>query len=129
MRGIHTLCPSIKPSSLPRISVFANNHHGHYHVPSVFVGALALLAAYVFFFGIPPALKRDLEERALKTMGENKASYLVKDQINKIPANDQKEVQEARQGVANLVGGTLQNPLGKHAGNTADELTSPFTGR
>lgn len=40
--------------------------------------AVALLAAYVYFFGIPPALKREMEERALKTMGENKASYVVK---------------------------------------------------
>ncbi|KAJ6519321.1 hypothetical protein C8R45DRAFT_18126 [Mycena sanguinolenta] len=96
---------------------------------SVIAAVFALLAAYIYFFGIPPAIKRDLEEKALKTMGENKASYLVKDQLNKIPASDQKDVQEARQGVANLVGGTLQNPLGKHAGNVADDLTSPFTGR
>ncbi|KAF7367330.1 hypothetical protein MSAN_00795200 [Mycena sanguinolenta] len=45
---------------------------------SVIAGAFALLAAYIYFFGIPPAIKRDLEEKALKTMGENKASYLVK---------------------------------------------------
>ncbi|KAF7340091.1 hypothetical protein MVEN_01927200 [Mycena venus] len=98
-------------------------------VLAVVAGVVALLAAYVYFFGIPPALKREMEERALKTMGENKASYLVKGQINKIPASDQKDIQEARQGVSNLVGGTLQNPLGKHAGDAADNLTSPFTGR
>ncbi|KAJ7275548.1 hypothetical protein B0H12DRAFT_266194 [Mycena haematopus] len=98
-------------------------------ITTFLAGAVALLAAYIYFFGIPPALKRDLEERALKTMGENKASSLVKDQISKIPASDQKDVQEARQGVANLVGGTLQNPLGKETGNVTDGLTSPFTGR
>ncbi|KAJ7837195.1 hypothetical protein B0H14DRAFT_3460251 [Mycena olivaceomarginata] len=87
--------------------------------------AVALLAAYVYFFGIPPALKREMEERALKTMGENKASYV----INKIPASDQEDVKEVRQGVANLTGGALQNPLGKNAGDAADSLTSPFTGR
>jgi hypothetical protein len=45
---------------------------------SVLAGFVGLLAAYIYFFGIPPAIKRELEERALKTMGENKASYLVK---------------------------------------------------
>lgn len=113
---------------------------------SVFAGILAVLSVYVYFFGIPPALKRELEERALKTMGENKASYLVKgmppaaacdmdadvraaDQINKVPASDQKEIKEARKGVANLAGGTVNNPLGKFAGDAADDATRPFTGR
>lgn len=50
-------------------------------------------------------------------------------QINKIPASDQEDVKEVRQGVANLTGGALQNPLGKNAGDAADSLTSPFTGR
>lgn len=45
---------------------------------SVFAGIVAVLSVYVYFFGIPPAVKRELEEKALKTMGENKASYLVK---------------------------------------------------
>lgn len=96
---------------------------------SVFAGILAVLSVYIYFFGIPPALKRELEERALKTMGENKASYLVKDQINKVPASDQKEIKEARKGVANLAGGTVNNPLGKFAGDAADDATRPFTGR
>lgn len=41
-------------------------------------------------FGIPPELKRKMEEKALETMGENKASYLMKDAIGKVPASDQK---------------------------------------
>lgn len=47
-------------------------------VVSIIAGVVAALSAYIYFFGIPPAIRRELEERALKTMGENKASYLVK---------------------------------------------------
>jgi hypothetical protein len=36
---------------------------------------------------------------------------------------------ELKSGVGNLVGGALQNPLGKQAGETSDSLTSPLTGR
>ncbi|KAL1631510.1 hypothetical protein UCDDS831_g01618 [Diplodia seriata] len=96
---------------------------------SVFAGVLAALTVYVYFFGIPPALKRELEEKALSTMGENKASYLLKDQINKVPASDQKEIKDFKNGVANLAGGTVNNPLGKFAGDAADDATRPFTGR
>lgn len=44
----------------------------------------------IYSFGIPPQLKRQLEEKALETMGENKASYMMKDAIGKVPASDQK---------------------------------------
>ena len=64
-------------------------------------------------FGIPPWLKRELEEKALDTMGENKASYLTKSYVEKIPASDQKDVRELKTGVGNAAGGVLQNPLGK----------------
>lgn len=40
-------------------------------------------------FGIPPQLKRQMEEKALETMGENKASYMMKDAIGRVPASDQ----------------------------------------
>ncbi|KAF2221659.1 hypothetical protein BDZ85DRAFT_274645 [Elsinoe ampelina] len=92
-------------------------------------GILALAAAYVYLFGIPPQWKRAMEEKALQTMGENKASYLVKGQIDKVPASDQQDVKDLKKGISNLAGGALQNPLGKQAGNTADRLTSPLTGR
>jgi hypothetical protein len=39
---------------------------------------LALVALGIYFFGIPPEVKRKMEEKTLKTMGENKASYIVK---------------------------------------------------
>jgi len=39
---------------------------------------VALAAVAVYFFGIPPELKRKMERQALKTMGENKMSYVVK---------------------------------------------------
>jgi hypothetical protein len=63
-------------------------------------------------FGIPPQLKRQLEDKALETMGENKASYLTKSYVDKIPTSDQKEVGELKKGVGNAAGGALQNPLG-----------------
>lgn len=50
---------------------------------------LAIFAGYIYIVGIPPEVKRDLERKALKTMGENKASYMMKDQINKVPDSDQ----------------------------------------
>ena len=114
---------------------------------SLIVGLLTMTAAVIYVFGIPPKAKRVMEEKALETMGENKASYLVKgmwslllfgiwrlanvrpDQINKIPASDQKEVKDLKSGLGNAVGGVLQNPLGKEVGNVGDSLTSPLTGR
>jgi|SRR6266480_3951580 len=45
---------------------------------TVLVGILALVAIGIYFFGIPPEMKRKMEDKALKTMGENKASYMVK---------------------------------------------------
>jgi hypothetical protein len=47
---------------------------------TVFAGIVAAISLAIYFFGIPPAWKRAMEEKALKTMGENKASYLVKGQ-------------------------------------------------
>lgn len=41
-------------------------------------GVIALFAAAIYVFGIPPEIKRQLQIKALKVMGENKASYLVK---------------------------------------------------
>lgn len=88
-----------------------------------------------------------MEEKALKTMGENKASYILKgntntsaifskftdsratDQISKVPASDQEDVKELKSGLSNLGGGALQNPLGKFAGDSADDATKDFTGR
>lgn len=45
-------------------------------------------------------------------MGENKASYLAKSYVDKLPASDQEDVREVKKGVGNAVGGALQNPLG-----------------
>ncbi|CAD0098240.1 unnamed protein product [Aureobasidium mustum] len=96
---------------------------------SVLAAVVALMLGAVYLFGIPPQLKRAMEDKALETMGENKASYMVKDQINNLPASDQKDVNEIKSGVGNLAGGALQNPLGKQAGEAGDTLTSPLTGR
>lgn len=41
-------------------------------------GAIALAGLYLYLFGISPELKRKMERQALKTMGENKMSYLAK---------------------------------------------------
>jgi hypothetical protein len=42
---------------------------------------LSLAALGIYIFGIPPELKRKLEKQALKTMGENKMSYVVKGEL------------------------------------------------
>lgn len=45
---------------------------------AIFAGLIALTAAYLYVFGISPELKRKMERQALKTMGENKMSYMTK---------------------------------------------------
>jgi regulator of sigma D len=45
---------------------------------TVFAGVLALIGAYFYFVGIDPETKRELERKALRTMGENKMSYMAK---------------------------------------------------
>ncbi|KAH7408352.1 hypothetical protein DE146DRAFT_371733 [Phaeosphaeria sp. MPI-PUGE-AT-0046c] len=96
---------------------------------TVFAGILALVGAYFYFFGIDPETKRALERQALKTMGENKMSYMAKDQIDKIPASDQQDIKNLKKGLGNVVGGITNNPLGEQGGEAADRLTSPLTGR
>lgn len=49
---------------------------------TVFAGILALVGAYFYFFGIDPETKRALERKALKTMGENKMSYMAKGMLS-----------------------------------------------
>ncbi|KAK3117380.1 hypothetical protein LTR53_001294 [Teratosphaeriaceae sp. CCFEE 6253] len=90
---------------------------------------VALIGGYIAVFGIPPQLKRQMEEKALETMGENKASYLMKDTIGKMPASDQQDVKELQEGLGNFAGGGMQNPLGRFAGDSADDATQGFTGR
>ncbi|TKA82269.1 hypothetical protein B0A55_01704 [Friedmanniomyces simplex] len=90
---------------------------------------VAMLGGYIAVFGIPPQLKRQMEEKALETIGENKASYMMKDAIGKVPASDQQDVKELQKGLGNVLGGGMQNPLGKFAGNSADDATKDFTGR
>lgn len=51
-------------------------------VLTAFAGIVAAISIAIYFFGIPPELKRKMEKQALKTMGENKASYLVKGQYS-----------------------------------------------
>jgi hypothetical protein len=115
---------------------------------TIVAGTIAFLFVLIYFFGVPPELKRKAEEQALKTMGENKgtllplvpvdkagktdertASYLVKDQISKVPASDQQDVKDLKKGLGNALGGAVNNPAGKEGGDLGDKLTSPFTGR
>jgi hypothetical protein len=96
---------------------------------AIFAGLVALAAAYLYVFGISPELKRKMERQALKTMGENKMSYMTKDAIDKVPSSDQENVKSLKKGISNLAGGATQNPIGEHAGEAADTLTSPLTGR
>jgi len=98
-------------------------------VVTVIAGAIALVALIVYMFGIPPELKRKIEKAALKTMGENKASYVMKDQISKIPVSDQEDVKDFKKSLGNALGDGLQNPIGEKGGDLADDVTRPFTGR
>lgn len=43
--------------------------------------------------------------------------------------DEMQEAKDLKQTLNNAAGGALQNPLGKMAGNTADDTTSDFTGR
>ena len=45
---------------------------------TILAGLVAAIAGYLYFFGISPETKRKLENQALKTMGENKMSYVAK---------------------------------------------------
>lgn len=47
-------------------------------VITILAGVIGVLALGVYLFGIPPEMKRKLERSALKTMGENKMSYMAK---------------------------------------------------
>jgi hypothetical protein len=47
-------------------------------VLTVLAGIVGIVALGIYFFGIPPEIKREMERKALKTMGENKMSYMVK---------------------------------------------------
>jgi hypothetical protein len=47
---------------------------------------IGILAVAVYFFGIPPEMKRKMENAALKTMGENKASYMLKGTCSPSPS-------------------------------------------
>lgn len=51
-------------------------------VLAAFAGIVAAISIAIYFFGIPPEIKRKMEKQALKTMGENKASYLAKGQYS-----------------------------------------------
>lgn len=44
---------------------------------TILAGLVALAGAYLYFFGLSPEAKRAMEKKALKTMGENKMSYMM----------------------------------------------------
>jgi len=87
----------------------------------LFVG---VVGGYIYLFGIPPQVKKYLEEEAFESMGESQAKDMLKNAASKIPASDQEDVQEirnaAKKGLGGDLGGAkegfaknLQNPLGK----------------
>jgi len=54
---------------------------------------------------------------------------MMKDQTNKVPTTDQRDIKELKRGLGNALGGSLNNPLGEVVGETGDNLTKPLTGR
>jgi len=94
-----------------------------------FAVALAAFVGYLYLVGIPRETKRRMENAALNAMGENKSSYLVKDALGRIPDSDQKDLKDVKKGVSDTAGFAMQNPLGKEAGQTADDVSAPLTGR
>jgi len=48
---------------------------------TILAGLVALAGAYLYFFGLSPETKRAMEKQALKTMGENKLSYMAKGKL------------------------------------------------
>ncbi|KAK3709273.1 hypothetical protein LTR37_011011 [Vermiconidia calcicola] len=85
-------------------------------VLTLIIGAVT---AYIFFFGIPPELKKRLQDEAFEQLGENAASNMMKQALDKVPEGDQKELKQARD---KLLGGK-NNPLGKFANNAGDDAT------
>ena len=61
-------------------------------VLTTLVGILAIISLAVYIFGIPPELKRSMEKKALKAMGENKASYIMKGILITLPLTQTKAV-------------------------------------
>jgi len=72
------------------VAVLAGYVFVYVHPPNAWLVRRNTDSITFFSFGIPPQLKRQMEEKALETMGENKASYMMKDTIGKMPASDQK---------------------------------------
>jgi hypothetical protein len=54
-------------------------------------GVIAVIGLAVFLFGIPPELKRKMERTALKTMGENKLSYVAKGIVTCSPCDNEQQ--------------------------------------
>lgn len=50
------------------------NPSKHVTITNVLQVIISIFAAYIYLFGIPQEYKRAMEEKALETMGENKAS-------------------------------------------------------
>ena len=54
-------------------------------------------------FGIPSDLKRDLERKAILSIGDNQAGSFVKDAIHSLPEDDQISKQDLKSNIANDV--------------------------
>lgn len=53
---------------------------------TVLAGITACAGLYLYFIGIDPETKRALERKALRTMGENKLSYMAKGTYHPLPS-------------------------------------------
>ncbi|KAF1832967.1 hypothetical protein BDW02DRAFT_570554 [Decorospora gaudefroyi] len=68
---------------------------------TILAGLVALAAAYFYFFGISPELKRKMEQQALRTMGENKMSYMAKSESSGTPCCRPRPIQTDMQLLTN----------------------------
>lgn len=83
----HSNSANLSLQTIPRLSIRCKHptHTSTYHISTMAVGIstilaglIALAAGYFYLFGISPEMKRKMEKQALKTMGENKMSYMAK---------------------------------------------------
>lgn len=78
--------------------------------------------------GVPKDVKRSLGERAVETMGENKASDFVKDAINQLPEDNRLHAKENKSGDSRLPATELKGEDKRSPANELKSKTHELTG-